>query len=105
MSSTSSACGWCRRPTSSVPWSARQRKPRGPPEQRARPQRAHSGDVLDLVQMFTKQIGIDLVTANIIVYVRGKGIVLTEPSMVALAHDDGSPRPRIVADGQAARPL
>ena len=35
--------------------------------------------------MFTKQIGIDLGTANVIVYVRGKGIVLTEPSVVALA--------------------
>ena len=44
--------------------------------------------------MFAKQIGIDLGTANVIVYVRGKGIVLTEPSVVALAHDDGSPRPR-----------
>ena len=53
--------------------------------------------------MFTKQIGIDLGTANIIVYVRGKGIVLTEPSVVALAHDDGSPRPRIVAVGEEAR--
>ena len=53
--------------------------------------------------MFTKQIGIDLGTANVIVYVRGKGIVLTEPSVVALAHDDGSPRPRIVAVGEEAR--
>jgi len=53
--------------------------------------------------MFAKQIGIDLGTANVIVYVRGKGIVLTEPSVVALAHDDGSPRPRIVAVGEEAR--
>ena len=54
--------------------------------------------------MFTKQIGIDLGTANIIVYVRGKGIVLTEPSVVALAHDDGTTgRPRIVAVGEEAR--
>ena len=53
--------------------------------------------------MFAKQIGIDLGTANVIVYVRGKGIVLTEPSVVALAHDDGSNRPRIVAVGEAAR--
>ena len=37
--------------------------------------------------MFAKQIGIDLGTANVIVYVRGKGIVLTEPSVVALAKD------------------
>src|SRR5467141_3753969 len=53
--------------------------------------------------MFNKQIGIDLGTANIIVYVRGKGIVLTEPSVVALAHDDGQSRPRIVAVGEEAR--
>ena len=53
--------------------------------------------------MFAKQIGIDLGTANVIVYVRGKGIVLTEPSVVALAHEDGSPRPRIVAVGEEAR--
>ena len=53
--------------------------------------------------MFAKQIGIDLGTANIIVYVRGKGIVLTEPSVVALAHDEGSSRPRIVAVGEEAR--
>src|ERR1700687_2395714 len=53
--------------------------------------------------MFAKQIGIDLGTANVIIYVRGKGIVLTEPSVVALAHDDGSPRPRIVAVGEEAR--
>src|SRR6266498_186648 len=53
--------------------------------------------------MFSKQIGIDLGTANVIVYVRGKGIVLTEPSVVALVHDDGAPRPRIVAVGEEAR--
>ena len=31
----------------------------------------------------TKNIGIDLGTANTIVYVEGKGIVLREPSVVA----------------------
>src|SRR5256886_1920317 len=54
--------------------------------------------------MFNKQIGIDLGTANVIVYVKGKGIVLTEPSVVALARDDGgTSRPRIVAVGEDAR--
>jgi len=53
--------------------------------------------------MFAKQIGIDLGTANIIVYVRGKGIVLTEPSVVALATDERSNRPHIVAVGEEAR--
>ncbi|ACL70522.1 rod shape-determining protein [Halothermothrix orenii] len=33
---------------------------------------------------FSKKIGIDLGTANILVYVKGKGMVLQEPSVVAL---------------------
>ncbi|HET8567438.1 MAG TPA: rod shape-determining protein [Candidatus Limnocylindria bacterium] len=53
--------------------------------------------------MFARQIGIDLGTANVIVYVKGKGIVLTEPSVVALAHDDDGKTPRIVAVGEEAR--
>ena len=53
--------------------------------------------------MFTKQIGIDLGTANVIVYVRGKGIVLTEPSVVALVQDEDTRSPRIVAVGEEAR--
>ena len=36
-------------------------------------------------------------------YVRGKGIVLTEPSVVALATDERSNRPHIVAVGEEAR--
>lgn len=34
--------------------------------------------------MFSKDIGIDLGTANVCVYVKGKGIVLNEPSVVAI---------------------
>lgn len=34
--------------------------------------------------MFSRDIGIDLGTANILVYVRGKGIVIHEPSVVAV---------------------
>ena len=34
-------------------------------------------------------IGIDLGTANILVYVKGKGVVLNEPSVVAINKDDG----------------
>lgn len=34
--------------------------------------------------MFTKDIGIDLGTANTLVYMKGKGIVLSEPSVVAV---------------------
>ena len=35
--------------------------------------------------MLFKRIGIDLGTANVLVYERGKGVVLNEPSVVALA--------------------
>ena len=34
--------------------------------------------------MFSKDIGIDLGTANVLIYVKGKGIVLNEPSVVAM---------------------
>ena len=40
------------------------------------------------------KIGIDLGTANVLVYVKGKGIVITEPSVVAVSDDN-----RIVAVG------
>jgi rod shape-determining protein MreB len=35
--------------------------------------------------MFTKRIGIDLGTANVLVYVQGKGVRINEPSVVALS--------------------
>ncbi len=38
----------------------------------------------------SRDIGIDLGTANTLVYVRGKGIVLREPSVVAIRRDTGS---------------
>ncbi len=48
--------------------------------------------------MFEKQIGIDLGTVNILVYVSGKGIVLQEPSVVAISARDN----KIVAVGRDA---
>lgn len=36
---------------------------------------------------FTEEVGIDLGTANVLIYVDGKGIVLQEPSVVALNKD------------------
>ena len=39
--------------------------------------------------IFSNDIGIDLGTANTLVYVRGKGIVLTEPSVVAIDAETG----------------
>jgi len=51
--------------------------------------------------MFAKQIGIDLGTVNILVHERGKGIVLQEPSLVAISVTDN----KIVALGQEARAM
>lgn len=51
--------------------------------------------------MFGKQIGIDLGTVNVIVYVRGKGVVLNEPSVVAISLVDN----RILAVGNEARAM
>ena len=34
--------------------------------------------------MFNEEVGIDLGTANVLIYVDGKGIVLEEPSVVAI---------------------
>ena len=34
--------------------------------------------------LFKKIIGIDLGTSNVVVYLKGKGIVLSEPSVVAI---------------------
>ena len=40
-------------------------------------------------QMLSRDIGIDLGTASVLVFVRGKGVVLREPSVVALDKDTG----------------
>ena len=41
--------------------------------------------------MFSKDIGIDLGTANVLVYVKGQGIVLNEPSVVAIDNNTKKP--------------
>ena len=38
---------------------------------------------------FAKDIGIDLGTASVLVYVKGKGVVLNEPSVVAMDKTTG----------------
>ena len=45
--------------------------------------------------MFNTDIGIDLGTASILVYIKGKGVVLKEPSVVAIDRDTEN----IKADG------
>ena len=39
--------------------------------------------------LFSNDLSIDLGTANTLIYVRGQGIVLNEPSVVAVRHSNG----------------
>ena len=54
-----------------------------------------------LFSRFSNDIGIDLGTANTLVYVRGKGIVVNEPSVVAVNQKTG----QVVAVGAAAKAM
>ncbi|MDP3727285.1 MAG: rod shape-determining protein [bacterium] len=51
--------------------------------------------------MFIRKIGIDLGTANTLVFVPGKGVVINEPSVVAVSGEDN----RILAVGNEARDM
>ncbi|MEN9617514.1 MAG: hypothetical protein RL022_2936, partial [Chloroflexota bacterium] len=51
--------------------------------------------------MFGRQLGIDLGTANVLVFVKGRGIVINEPSVVAISTVDN----RIEAVGDAANQM
>lgn len=51
--------------------------------------------------MFSKRLGIDLGTANSLVYVAGEGVVLNEPTVVAISIDDN----RVVAVGNEAKEM
>jgi rod shape-determining protein MreB len=50
---------------------------------------------------FSGEVGIDLGTANVLVYIKGKGVVLNEPSVVAINRDTNE----IVAVGEEARQM
>lgn len=51
--------------------------------------------------MFSKDIGIDLGTANTLVYVKGEGIVINEPSVVAINQSTGE----VLAVGNEAKEM
>lgn len=53
------------------------------------------------MSFFTSKLGIDLGTANTLVFVPGKGIVLNEPSVVAVSEIDN----RVVAVGNEAKDM
>ena len=53
------------------------------------------------IRMFLKKIGIDLGTTNILVYVPRRGIVINEPSVVAISREDK----KILAVGDEAKEM
>lgn len=56
--------------------------------------------------LFSSDLAIDLGTANTLIWVRDKGIVLNEPSVVAIRHDPGPRNNRtILAIGNAAKQM
>lgn len=57
--------------------------------------------IIDFFTLNSKDIGIDLGTANILVTLKGKGIVLKEPSVVAIDKKTGD----ILATGMEAKEM
>ncbi|HHY60579.1 MAG TPA: rod shape-determining protein [Clostridia bacterium] len=51
--------------------------------------------------LFTRDLGIDLGSANTIVYMKGSGVVAQEPSVVAIARETG----RVLAVGEEAKKM
>lgn len=56
-----------------------------------------------LFNVFSSDMAIDLGTANTLVYVHGKGIVLNEPSVVAIAENRG--KKQVIAVGNEAKQM
>lgn len=54
-----------------------------------------------IVERFSRDLGVDLGTANTLVYLKGKGVVVTEPSVVAVNQKTG----QVVAVGAQARDM
>jgi rod shape-determining protein MreB len=56
--------------------------------------------------LFSNDLSIDLGTANTLIYARGQGIVLSEPSVVAIRHDRGPGGSKsVVAVGEEAKQM
>lgn len=56
-----------------------------------------------LLNIFSSDMAIDLGTANTLVYVRGRGVVLSEPSVVAIAENRG--KKQVIAVGNEAKQM
>jgi rod shape-determining protein MreB len=53
------------------------------------------------MSFFTKKLGIDLGTANVLIFLPGEGVVINEPSVVAISED----RKQILAIGEDAKTM
>ena len=57
----------------------------------------------NLIGLWSSDMAIDLGTANTLVYVKNRGIVLNEPSVVAVLHDRG--KSKVIAVGMEAKQM
>lgn len=55
--------------------------------------------------IFTRDLGIDLGTANTLVYMKGRGIIIREPSVVAVRTGGGEKNKVVVAVGESAKQM
>src|SRR5260370_15233587 len=67
----------------------------------AAPQDGHVMLLRTLAWMFSTDLAVDLGTANPLVYVRGEGVVINEPSVVAISQNDHS----LLAVGHEAKAM
>jgi rod shape-determining protein MreB len=58
-----------------------------------------------LAGLFSHDLAIDLGTANTLVYVRGKGLICSEPSVVAVTDDPKGRGERVIAVGREAKEM
>lgn len=58
-----------------------------------------------ILGMFSSDLAIDLGTANTLVYAKGRGIVLSEPSVVAIQKDSRGNAERVLAVGKEAKQM
>ena len=59
--------------------------------------------IKEFLNFFSSDMAIDLGTANTLIYVRGRGVVLNEPSVVALAENRG--KKQVIAVGNEAKQM
>ena len=57
----------------------------------------------NLIGLWSSDMAIDLGTANTLVYVKNRGVVLNEPSVVAVLHSNG--KSKVIAVGMEAKQM